>query len=897
MKKWVHLLSLKLFLASKIEKRHIKNMGIEFNPDQSLPPPPSGSSPLGDKGASNNPVSDFIYSLNAWKDDPSRTSAEKTMASAILSEVDPNITPDKLESTLTDFFNAKTPHGRSIFFEFPGVQPDDLQQISKMLSGYTIALPTASQLDTAFYTFYTGGISNPHFSGEIKNQLDSYANSSLNDQDAFSDFENYVKNDIITDPQWPMLSAGDRSFILQIGWPLSVTPPQQGMINAQLQNLNQTMTNFYTDLQNYKNTHASAQAITDLENRYQKIIDDFFARPGGPFEGQLESVGFTNDQISDIFSYLKADTGLNRELSDPVVNFIRNVDNWKSNPDVTAVEKQFADALLALPTKDTTGSSLADLVQKFFNQHSASARDIFFAFPGIIPQDLFQIAGMFPAGTIQIPHATNLDNALYRLCNDWSISDPQIRQKIYDQLSSYNGKFPDDPAAAFADFQNFVKTTIFTDSRWSQLSSIDQEHIEELADCQPAPPAVKPPVAANGSANFTYVNQSGVDDSQVYIQVVGSDPSGKQCFIKYNRDGSFTYIYPKPGDNSQQYSFPLSFFEKSADGKGRTIYLPEGGMRIYTSIDESLKFSVSTVKDKSGQDINVINAPNPLNPNDPDYLVHWDKTEFTISKDAIFINPTAVNNYSLSLALSETDTSGKTQSSGVQTSSKEVMDEAKKTMTGDWGGLIQNDRIISPIDAALSGSFPQDFFTKTGWIDAFKKIFSSTNQPPTPLQIDLSDSLNPGEGGITWKLTIDPNTNELIITGDSPLSPIKLKFPTNTSDILSGTGAGWGITSQPGVLQTLENALVRDFSCAIETNTLTTKEPLNTNYFISHKSQFFQPNSEAGMPQYIDEYSKLLHQYGNIYTTPYDDKLEEGGNITLHPQEYTGGSITLGPIT
>jgi len=165
------------------------------------------------------------------------------------------------------------------------------------------------------------------------------------------------------------------------------------------------------------------------------------------------------------------------------------------------------------------------------------------------------------------------------------------------------------------------------------------------------------------------------------------------------------------------------------------------------------------------------------------------------------------------------------------------------------------------------------FFPKTGWIDAFKKIFSSTNQPPTPLP------------------------NELIIIGDSPLSPIKLKFPTNTSDILSGTGAGWGITSQSGVLQTLENALVRDFSCAIKTNTLTTKEPLNTNYFISHKSQFFQPNSEAGMPQYIDEYSKLLHQYGNIYTTPYDDKLEEGGNITLHPQEYTGGSITLGPIT
>lgn len=861
------------------------------------PPPPT------------NPVEAFIDQLTVLENNPSTSAAEKQLIAQILSNINNNMKPEAVQEYLQSLFNSKQLLGyRDIYFEFPGISPSDLQAIANLLPGYKVAIPTPSTLDNALIN--CSQISDPYFRQLILEKLESYDNSNLTDQQAFADFQNYVQNTIFNDPKWSQLSSADQTTICNLanlpipggGLPGNLTPDQQANINNLLQELEQTMANYLKAL----SMTTGQQNIQQLQNSFQKIIDGLLG-PNGSFVGLLKSYGITDpNEISSIITYLKKESGLNYPLNDPVWNFVNYLKNLEQTG--TSAEQAFANKLLALIQSQTKDGNLPtpSQLQSDLNQilQGDGHRDVYFEFPGITPDDLNAIAGaLYSPLTLTVPRATNLDAALYMLENS-DLANTPIGKEMINKLLSYDtsSMSADD---AFADFHNFVVNNILPNM--SNLSPSDQQLIQQIANCNPVAPN-NPIDPSNGSAQFTYNNNSGVDDSQVYITVVGVDPNtGKQCFIKYNPDGTFSYVDVPlpPGTDPKQFAFPLSYFDHSANGTGRSIRLPEGGgMRIYTSIDQPLTFGSGT----DAQGNSTIIAPDPHNPNDPNASIHWDKTEFNVSGASVFINPTAVDDFSLPIQVQETDTSGNTQTGGIDQNWQEVYAAlqaafAQAAANGDpaWEGLINGNTVFSPMNGAASGDFPSNYFVTSGWLQQFESVFSQN-----ALKVDAGESI-PGAG--EWDGKVDPATGTITFTSkNDPNNYFTLKIPTNTQDILSGIGdtdpskGGWTVISSHGnVPLDLVKAITRNVSCAIDTNTLTTTGVLSQAYFESCKNDFYQAdNPIMGNHQFVDYYSKVLHQFapnGQIYTFPYDDELDQSGGFGLNPNDFSSGSITLGPLS
>jgi hypothetical protein len=296
----------------------------------------------------------------------------------------------------------------------------------------------------------------------------------------------------------------------------------------------------------------------------------------------------------------------------------------------------------------------------------------------------------------------------------------------------------------------------------------------------------------------------------------------------------------------------------------------------------------------------TISAPNPLNPSDPNRSILWDKTEFAVDTGAVFINPTAVDNFSLSLHCAERGKDGSVQSGGLQEGRTDVFNKLRLAFASagaPWPSLISGDPslVYSPMFASATGNFPQDLFLTSGWMDAFKKVFSVQ-----PLLVDVAESLPIEKGGGIWKGIVDVETGVITFNREidemhPEVAPSFITLPTETNQLLGGNGPSWKIETG----NVLQEVFARNISCAIDTNTLTTGAPLSQKYFDQVRDSFYQVNGE--MPhelQFYDHYSQVLHSYGNhlIYTLPYDDELGQSGSASYTPANFVGGSIELGPL-
>lgn len=405
-----------------------------------------------------------------------------------------------------------------------------------------------------------------------------------------------------------------------------------------------------------------------------------------------------------------------------------------------------------------------------------------------------------------------------------------------------------------------------------------------------------PPISKDGAALFTYKNSSDHGDESIFLQVVGVNPhSGSQCFISYDTLGNPTYYDVIDACDSQKFSYPLTYFPQDSFHGGRSIYLPKlNGARLYTSINEKMSFAVV----KNTQSVWTICAPNPLNPTDPNINIMWDKTEFTVDDNTVFINPTAVDNFSLPIHVQESGSDGSTQGGGLQISRAEVFSSALQEFSSAksiWPNLISSkpSMIFSPIFAASCGLITADFFQQSGWLSGFINLYSANL-----LHIDMSESFPISDGGGIWQGLINPETCQITFkryVDDShpEIAPVMLTLPQNAAELLSGSGPSWNITTP------MQAAMARNLSCAIDTNTLSLSEPLCQAYFMKNKDNFYQLNQ--ALPdalQFIDHYSKVLHSFGDhkIYTLPYDDELNQSGAASYPKDQFEGGIIELSPI-
>jgi Beta-1,3-glucanase len=444
-----------------------------------------------------------------------------------------------------------------------------------------------------------------------------------------------------------------------------------------------------------------------------------------------------------------------------------------------------------------------------------------------------------------------------------------------------------------------MRVSLLVFSAIVSLSSLQANQTCGYCHVRPRPIKIvlSPPISPDGSALFSYKNNSEFSDDDIYIQVVGVNPkTGAQCFVSYDSQGNPTYQDVSKSSASTDYSYPLSYFVAQGLNQERSLYLPKlDGARLYSSINHKMTFPVI----ENDQGVWTICAPNLLNPSDPNNSILWDKTEFAVNDQVIFINPTAVDNFCLPLHVQETSIDGSYQGGGLKIAKTQVSEAALKAFnsaSGIWPTLISQKPpvIFSPLFASSCGLIHPQFLKEAGWNTGFEEFFSKQT-----LLVDLSESFPISLGGGLWEGTVDPSTHVMTfkrhLDDEHPqIDPVTLNLPDNSYEILAGAGPAWGIKNN------LQAALSRNLACGIVTNTISLTEPLCQTYFIQNQDKFYQTNSS--LPdniQYIDHYSKVLHSFGDhkIYTFPYDDELNQSGAAVFPTDQFFSGCIELGRIT
>lgn len=223
--------------------------------------------------------------------------------------------------------------------------------------------------------------------------------------------------------------------------------------------------------------------------------------------------------------------------------------------------------------------------------------------------------------------------------------------------------------------------------------------------------------AATAQLPFTITNNSGRGDA-TYVYVVARNSAGTQGYVDA---GGGWHAYPFPGSipsGTPNPDAPDVSIAGPGNGSSRTITLPPNlaGGRIYLSMGSKLKFFMTT---------NGLVEPAPWVSNDPNANVLYDWTEFARAGNngnAIFINTTTVDMFSIPLSVSVTQSNGSTQTQGI-TGNREGIFNSLTGLGGDWSRLQTNAggqplRVLAPVHGIANGVFSStylDSYTNAVW--------------------------------------------------------------------------------------------------------------------------------------------------------------------------------------
>lgn len=639
----------------------------------------------------------------------------------------------------------------------------------------------------------------------------------------------------VTPPDQPPVAPPDQS-----GMPAGLNANQQSIVNNMLDGMKSDYTNYTKNYDQSVANLATPAQIRDLQNDAQGQIDRSFALPtptpsnvAAPTMGQriqsLIDAGISKPLLDDVIAWLKKQAGFDPPVNDLSTNFPNDAKELVTTG--TKGEKDFINDLSNLIKPNMSDKEIVDAFNNYFKTH-----DVFREY-GIDPKDFQKIASWLPGvHGIQFPVPNDIQNAWVQ---SFTLQSPYLREQVQGFLS--------EPPKNFTAFQEEVQNIMP-----SATGTVDEQPLRELSHNQIKSPYTQP-IANNegnvpdGSALFSFQNNSKVSDSQVYITITGTY-QGQQCCVAYDRDGTPVYMVPgrdaqgnsitieydsKGGKhiinepfNPQDYSYPLSYFDRDAGGKNASLYIPplEGG-RVYTSVGEPLQLTVDTG--------GGIVAPNPHDGEQPNNRVHWDKMEFTTQVDhidpqtgkvaqagMIFFNATAVDNVTLPLEVSITRTDGSIHAGGLKKGVFDILKNKLLAMGPPWSGLLVKDKdgnytgaILSVMDGAstspgpgLPHNFDQDYFTKVqpgqteSWMEAAYNKYSKVH-----LTMSTADSKTPGDDGSgiwvadlltgPFKLPLKFTLHRQPPAGPPNLNVMELTIPENASELLSGTGPGWNAGS------------------------------------------------------------------------------------------------------
>jgi len=284
-------------------------------------------------------------------------------------------------------------------------------------------------------------------------------------------------------------------------------------------------------------------------------------------------------------------------------------------------------------------------------------------------------------------------------------------------------------------------------------------------------------------------------DDQVYVAVIGRDPV-TQVFSWVKPDGTLTAAKVEDNDgaghltkNGQNY--PNYFFTLA---QAKLLKLPKmDSGRIFVSVGEPMYIKIL----KAADDTIGFAGPNPLNTTDPNIGVYYDWYEFTWNNDAIFINTTQVDQFSIPLSL-DVYGGNKTRhvNSGITQTRAEIFAAYNQEVPAEFQ-LTEADpiRILAPGKAQFDVGKPQEHYFDA-YIDSAWTYYQSH-----VLEMTIGAKQFEGtvvDGVLTFRHTNWADTKE---ANEAEGMLFNVQKPT-TQDVLEGKGAlarsndPWGVEGQ-----------------------------------------------------------------------------------------------------
>ena len=450
-------------------------------------------------------------------------------------------------------------------------------------------------------------------------------------------------------------------------------------------------------------------------------------------------------------------------------------------------------------------------------------------------------------------------------------------------------------------------------------------------------------------------NTNVVEDEQLYIFIkagkeyyrddmspvdyskldLSRDRISKPCAVAVDLNSGLAHcniIADESEFDVRTYSFSLADLKSTA----KTILLePMVSGRIYFALGQKLYFNL--VKDATTGQLTIVD-PDGFQPKDPNYNVLYDKVEFTFDALGSWINPTAVDFFSLPIRINQPNATGDFKQSGIKISRQEALTHLHQVFIASgqssssvWQRLFLNYdsntllRFIAPGKAAVNGiinttPFPDDYLSKpqfgndSSYIDAVWQYYQEntltidvtslglgSKQPKNPdfaSKTDKSSSLKERESYLLDGKVVGDQFIFTPIAGSN--SPVIIEKPQSSIPFFAGAnGVFHAINNTPKAI------IVRQLTAAFTVGLLPALDQtiLDQAYFNRQKEndKYFHKNdllgALAGGPWY-DLYSQALHSFGDeqpLYSFAYDDALGQDGTIfDAHASPVT---ITIGDIT
>jgi len=421
-------------------------------------------------------------------------------------------------------------------------------------------------------------------------------------------------------------------------------------------------------------------------------------------------------------------------------------------------------------------------------------------------------------------------------------------------------------------------------------------------------------------------NTNIADPSQIYVLIKGTNHGdNSDCFMKLDKNGNGTCVDATENQSSSDYAVALGSLPQASDGVGYDLYLPmlDSG-RMYFSIQNPI--SITAVKNNLGEI--KIGDPDGFNNQDPNYFTLYDKIEFTYNNIALWIDPTAVDFFSMPIRIENSDST--LSSSGFYDTRTNIINSLQTTINNEdktsnhiWNNLFVNYtnddqsvtmlRFMAP-GKAFNGSNTFDSHYLAGSPFNYMQ-FVQTYYQSHVLLIDCSELLpaksNSGGAPLIYGGTVDQDGNFVFTTQNSFNSntPAKVVIPSkdlNTFLFFSGSSDDPAFPAPNG---TAAAVIVKYLTSAFASGLLPAPDAaiLSKNYFVKRQASYYSPNvflpaAAKNTGPWFDLYSQALHIAGGsdqpIYTFAYDDALGQDGTLTdPNPTALATTKITLGDMT